>query len=196
MSQFAIGADGTLAPLMPASVPAAPSALGVAIAPGGQSAYVLASCVDSARNGQVAEYGVGADGSLAATGAATLTGGHANPVAMVTDGSGVSAYVLVNVMGVDTNAGTVLQYSIDNTGALGADTPSSLGISAGAVAEATYGPNLYALSSNALGFASGGPRPGGHVDHNVIGAGGLLTLGGTATVTDGYPTALALVPAH
>jgi hypothetical protein len=111
---------------------------------------------------------------------------------MVTDGTGSSAYLLTNFMGVDTNQGAVYQYTIDSTGALKPGTPASLNINTGAVAESTDGRNLYALSANARGHAPG-PLPGGSVDHFVVGSGGALSPGGTISIADGTPTAMALV---
>jgi hypothetical protein len=114
---------------------------------------------------------------------------------MVTDGSGSGAYLLANAMGVDTNAGAVYQYAVDSTGALIADMPASLPVASGAVAESSYGNNLYALSANAIGFVSG-QLPGGHIDHYVIGSGGLLTAMSTTTVTGSLPTSMTVVVAH
>jgi 6-phosphogluconolactonase (cycloisomerase 2 family) len=193
--QFSIDNDGALVPLTPASVAATQTANGVAIAPSGQTAYVLGSCVDTACEGQVARYTIGTNGTLTATGSTTLTGGHVIPIAMVVDTSGSSAYLLTNLMGVDTNIGAVYGYAINNAGDLVPDTPASIGVASGAVAETTYGPNLYALSANARGFASN-PQPGGHVDHYAIGPGGRLSAVGTITVAEGFPTGITLVTTH
>src|SRR5262249_40938568 len=121
-----------------------------------------------------------------------LTGGHVNPVALVTDGAGSNAYLLTNLMGVDTNQGAVYQYAIDGTGALKALTPNSLSIATGAVAATTDGRNLYALSANAVGHAPG-PSAGGNIDHFVIGSSGQLSAAGTTSIAQGRPTAIALV---
>jgi 6-phosphogluconolactonase (cycloisomerase 2 family) len=195
VSQFSIADDGTLSPLAAASVAAAGQAFGVAITPSSRTAYVLSRCVDNACDGQVAEYAIGTNGTLTATGADTVTGSHINPVAMVTDGSGSSAYLLTNFMGVDTNAGAVYQYEIDSAGGLTPDTPVSLSVTSGAVTENTYGPYLYALSSNALGFVSGSPT-GGHVDQYSIGSNGLLSAVNAIPVVAPFPTAMTLVVAH
>jgi hypothetical protein len=121
---------------------------------------------------------------------AAIAGG---PVA--TDDSGSSAYLLTNLLGVDTNTGAISQYAINSTGALVADTPLSLNVASGAVTEIAFGPNLYALSSNAVGSILG-PRTGGHIDHYSIGPGGLLTAVSTIPLTAGNPTAMAVVEAH
>ncbi|TLZ54182.1 MAG: lactonase family protein [Gammaproteobacteria bacterium] len=193
--QFSIGADGTLSPLAPATAAATQGAIGVVIASSGQTAYVLSRCADSACDGEVAQYTIGADGALGPTGTITLTGGHVNPVTMVQDDSGSSAYLLVNFMGVDTNTGSVYQYAIDNTGTLVPEEPVSLIVASGAVTESTYGPGFYVLSANAFGQASGSP-PGGHVDYYSIGSGGRLTAVRSTPVAGSLPTAMALVVAH
>jgi 6-phosphogluconolactonase (cycloisomerase 2 family) len=195
VSQFFIGNDGTLAPLTPAVVAVTRTPNGVAIAPSGQTAYVLSSCIDTACEGQVAQYTIATNGTLTATGSTTLTGGHVIPVGMVIDASGSSAYLLTNLMGVDTNIGAVYGYAINSAGDLVPDTPPSVGVASGAVAEAAYGPNLYALSANARGFASN-PQPGGHVDHYAIGPGGRLSAAGTTTLAEGFPAGITLVTAH
>ena len=184
-----------LSPLTPATVAVTQGATAVTIAPSGQTAYVISTCIDTACDGQIERYTIGVNGTLMPTGVATLTSAHVNPVEMVTDGSGSSVYLLANAMGVDTNAGAVYQYAIDSTGALVANTPASVSVASGAVAESTYGSNLYALSANAIGFASGLP-PGGHIDHYVIGSGGLLTAVSTTTVAGSLPTSMTLVVAH
>ena len=194
--QFSVGSDGTLVSLAPATVAASQTPVGVAIAPSSQSAYVLSFCIDNACDGQVAQFTIGAKGALTSTGATIITGSHINPVAMVISGSASSAYVLANLMGPDTNSGLVYQYTIDSTGGLVPETPSSLSVTSGAVAESTYGSNLYALSANAIGVVNGGAQSGGHIDHYTIQADGLLTAVATTTVATSLPTAMTLVAAH
>lgn len=195
VSQFSINADGTLSPLTPATVAAAQGTLAVAIAPSGQTAYVMSACTDTACDGQIEAYAIGTNGSLTPTGVVTGVGSHIDPMEMATDASGANAYVLTNAMAVDTNAGAVYQYAVGSTGALTADMPASLPVASGAVAESTYGNNLYALSANAVGFASGQPA-GGHIDQFVIGSDGLLTAVSTATVAGSLPTSMTLVVTH
>jgi 6-phosphogluconolactonase (cycloisomerase 2 family) len=190
--QFSIGSDGALVPLEPASAPATATAVALAIAPGGQALYVLSACVNNVCDGQVAEFTIGSSGTVAPTSTTILTGSHVNPVAMLMDGSGSSAYLLANYMGVDTNAGAVFQYAIDSSGALAPYSPASLPVSSGAVAESVYGANLYALSAHAVGFASGSPA-GGNVDHYAIGSDGRLTALSTTVVAASLPTAMTVV---
>jgi 6-phosphogluconolactonase (cycloisomerase 2 family) len=199
ISQFSLATDGTLSALTPPGVAATEPVAGIAIAPGGHTAYVLSSCINTDCDGQVARYTLGADGTLTATGSTVPTGGHVIPIGMVFDTSGSSAYLLTNLMGVDTDTGALQGYSINSAGDLVPDTPTSVGVGAGAmaasaVAETTYGPNLYALSSNAIGPSVG--FAGGHIDHYAIGAGGQLSALGTVTVAAGAPTGIAVVTTH
>ena len=191
VAQFSIDSDGALSPLEPASVFATAQAIGVAIAPGGRTAYVLSTCVDAVCDGQVALYTIGPDGTLAATTVSTLTGSHVNPVAMLLNDTGSSGYVLNNFMGIDTNSGAVYQYAIDNSGALTPYVPSSLDVASGSVAESTYGSTLYALSATAVGSSIGGP--GGNVDEYAIGSDGQLTAVSTTSLSGGRPTAMVVV---
>jgi 6-phosphogluconolactonase (cycloisomerase 2 family) len=195
LSQFSINGDGTLTPLTPAAVAATQGAATVTIAPSRQTAYVTSACIDTACDGQIEPYTIGANGTLTPSGPASVTGAHVIPVDMAIDGSGSNVYLLANAMGVDTNAGTVYQYAIDGAGGLVADTPASLPVASGAIAESTNGSDLYVLSANAVGFASGLP-PGGHIDHYAIGSGGLLTAAGTTTVAASLPTSMTLVLAR
>ncbi len=192
IAQFSIGMDGTLSPLVPAVVSATPTVVGVTLAPSSPTAYVLSSCVDNACDGQVAQYAIGVDGALSPMGGVILTGNHVNPVKFVIPDSGSSAYLLTNLMGVDTNTGAVYQYSIDSAAGLVPDTPPSLPVASGSVAENVYGQNLYALSANAVGTASGSP-PGGHIDHYAIETRGQLSAVGTTAVAGSLATAMALV---
>jgi VCBS repeat-containing protein len=195
VSQFSIGDDGTVSPLVPAAVAATAGAVSVTISPNGDSAYVLSVCVDSACDGQVSQYAIGASGALTSTGNTTLTGSHIYPAAMAIDDSGSSAYLLTNFQGVDTNTGAVYQYAINGTGALVPDTPGSLGVSSGAVGETASGTNLYALGSNAVASPIGS-QSGGQVDQYRMGSSGVLAAIGTTPVAAGLPTAIVVVTGH
>jgi len=114
---------------------------------------------------------------------------------MLIASAGSSAYLLANFMGVDTNAGSVYQYTIDSTGALVPSTPFAVAVSSGAVAESMYQSNLYALTANAVGQISGSPQ-GGHLDHYAIGPGGQLTAVNTTSVAASLPTVMTVVLAQ
>ena len=191
--QFSISGNGTLVPLATPSI-ATTNAVNVTITPDGHTAYVLSACIDTACDGQISEYKIGTDGTLTSTGSTTATDGHVIPIQLETDTSGSSAYLLANLMGVDTNAGSVYQFSIGSTGALQPDSPASLGVTSGAVAASVFGPSLYALSSSRVGSPIG-PQ-GGYVDHYSIGSGGLLTGKDTISLSSGYPTAMTVVASH
>jgi DNA-binding beta-propeller fold protein YncE len=190
--QFSISNNGTLVPLATPSV-ATTGAVNVTIAPDGRTAYVLSSCIDIACDGQISVYSVAADGTLSPTGSTTGTAGHVIPIELETDTSGSSAYLLANLMGVDTDAGSLYQFAIGSTGTLQPDSPPSVNVTGGAVAASVFGPSLYALDN--AGFASGTPQ-GGHIDHYAIGAGGLLTAKDSVSMTSGYPMAMTIVASH
>jgi len=195
ISEYSRDAGGVLTPLVPPTISNTANATGIYVVPSGQAAYVLEVCIDTVCDGQISQYRVGPDGILSATGNVAVTGSHVNPVALVTDATGSNTYVLTNLMGVDTNVGAVYQYAIASTGALVPDTPASLSVASGAVALAIDGSHLYALSANAVGFASGSQQ-GGYVDHYVIGSGGQLSAVGATAVSGSLPTAIALVARH
>ncbi len=193
IAEFSIAEDGTLAPLVPATV-VTPTEGSIALS--ATSAYLLSACADTSCNGQATQYAIQSDGSLTSTGTTTVVGSHVVPITLLTNTSGSAAFLLTNLMGVDTNEGAVYQYTINSTGGLVPNSPPSLGVASGAVAEGILGPDLHVLSSNAVGLASGAP-PGGHVDHYTIGADGQLTYTSTTSVATGdFPTAMTLVIAH
>ena len=169
--------------------------MGVYITPSSQAAYVLENCIDVQCDGQIVQYAISPDGTLASTGNAAITGAHVNPIALLTDTSGSNAYVLANLMGVDTNQGVVLHYSVNAQGALMPGSPASVSVSSGAVALGSYGSNLYALSANAIGQVSGAPT-GGNIDHLVIGADGTLSNAGTTVINGNFPIAMTVVAPH
>jgi Bacterial Ig-like domain (group 2) len=193
--QFSVISDGALLPLSPATVAASATAVGVSIAPSGLTAYVLSSCIDSACDAQIAQFTIGSTGQLTSVGATTLNPGLPEiPVAMVTSGAGSNAYLLTNPRGPATGEGLVFQYTIDSGGGLALDTPNSLSLASRAVAETTYGSNLYALGASTA-F-------GGSIYQYTIGSDGLLTAGATTSIATGVPTAtsqptaITLVVAH
>jgi 6-phosphogluconolactonase (cycloisomerase 2 family) len=195
ISQYSRDASGALTPLIPATVPGTANAGGIYVGPGGQAAYALQTCIGAMCDGQIGQYAIGSDGTLGATGNSAVLGSHVNPVALATDATGSSVYVLANEMGVDTNVGILLQYSVNTQGSLAPKSPASLTVDSGAVALVSHGLNLYALSSNAIGFASGAPT-GGHVNHYSVNADGSLGALGSTAVPGNYPTGMTAVFSH
>jgi len=193
--QYSIGADGALAPLAPESVAAAQNSVAVALHPNGEAAYVLSTCIDAACEGQAALYTIGATGALSSTGTATLIGAHVAPIGLLIDPSGSAAYLLANFMGVDTNTGAIYEYAVDASGALVPDTPPSVGVQSGSVAEAIVGAQLYALSANAVGMASGSPS-GGYVTRYAFGTGGELSEISSISLSASLPTSMTFATTH
>ena len=188
--EFSIGSGGALAPLLPASVAAPSTPFSVVLPAGSQSVYALSVCVDNLCDGQVSLYALGAGGALSSTGALTLTASHVDPLMLVSDGS--HAYLLTNLMGVDTDMGAVYQYSIGGSGALAPLSPASVALATSAVAEALDGTELFVLSS---GSVQAGPASasGGCLDRFVVGTDGTLSSASSTPVAANSVTAMALV---
>jgi 6-phosphogluconolactonase len=122
VSQFDVGAGGTLTPKTPASVAAGTFPHGVAVSPDGKSAYVT-----NAFDNTVSQYDIGAGGRLKPnTPASVGTGGFPLGVAVSPDGK--SVYVTND----EFPGGTVSQYSIDpRSGALSPKTPATVATGGG-----------------------------------------------------------------
>jgi 6-phosphogluconolactonase (cycloisomerase 2 family) len=186
--QFSVGTDGTLSPL-PLGGVSAFNATDVVLTPRDDAAYVLGSCVDVACDGQVSLYLMQPDGSLNPRVSSTLTGSHIVPVDLTLAGSGSSAYLLTNLMGVDTNSGKLYPFTIDNSGALVPQGEIDTG--SAAVAQALNGSNLYVLTSDARATLPNGS--GGHLAHFTVGGGGMPSVSGSIPITGQNPTAMTLV---
>ena len=110
---------------------------------------------------------------------------------MLGDDSGSNVYVLANLMGVDTDQGSVLQYSIDSQNVLLPGSPPSLSVTYSPVTLASAGSHLYALTLNSIGPVP--TTPGGNIDHFVVGSSGALSMAGSAVLTENYPVAMTVV---
>ncbi len=120
-SQYDVGADGTLSPKTPATVPSGNGSISVALAPDGESAYVARS------GGGVAQYDVGAGGVLSPKSPPTApTGSTPFGIAVAPDGE--SAYV-TNFGANGAGQYTVSRYGIDSSGLL-SQSPATLAATA------------------------------------------------------------------
>jgi 6-phosphogluconolactonase (cycloisomerase 2 family) len=116
VSEFGIGANGTLSSLSPPSVAAGTEPVFLAFDPTGKYAYEANYTVDvSAGPGTVSQYAVGTGGQLTPLSPATVTAGT-GPGWIAFDPFGKYAYV-TNI-GDGTSPGTVSEYSIGTGGAL------------------------------------------------------------------------------
>ncbi len=114
ISQYRVGADGTLSPLAPATVLAGREPISIAADPGGRFLYVVNL---SDRN--VAQYRITPDGTLAPLSPATVpTGAGARAVAV--EPAGRFVYVANNM------AGTLSQYGINPDGTLAPLSPATV----------------------------------------------------------------------
>jgi 6-phosphogluconolactonase len=117
VSQYAIGADGTLSSLSPAFVISGTEPVYIAIDPSNQYAYVANYTVDVSPTaaGTVSQYAIGMSGQLTPMATPTVDAGT-GPGWIAFDAFGHYAYV-VN-LGDGTTPGTVSEYSIGSGGAL------------------------------------------------------------------------------
>ncbi len=114
VSQFTIGADGTLTPKTPAAVPAGPEPKGIAISPDGENLYVA----DSTETGEISQFSIGAEGTLTPLIPATIAAGR-QPFGLALTLDGKHLYT--------TNSAeyTIGQYEIEAGGALKALQPGT-----------------------------------------------------------------------
>jgi hypothetical protein len=194
VSQFSMGADGTLTPLNPATVFASASPVAIAIdqgiAPFG-TAFVMSDCDGSSCTGLITQFAVGAGGELTATGVVATTGDHYDAVGMVTDQSGANAYVLTNLMGVDTDNGALWHFSVGNTGALSTANQPTLNIGPAALAQTLFDDRLCVLTSN-VGIG-GNAGSGGSINCYTLTAGGLPSLAASTTFAAARPVSMAML---
>ncbi|HEX6838747.1 MAG TPA: beta-propeller fold lactonase family protein, partial [Polyangia bacterium] len=167
VSQFSVAADGTLAPLTPATVDTASVGQAVAVDPTGRFAYVATNAV--------VQYAVGADGTLTMQTTATVPNGAA-PTSVTIDPAGRFVYVA------NSTGNGVLQYSIDAAdGHLTALTPASAAAGASPVSVALdpSGRYAYVLDNSAC-----------TISQYALGAAGPLTALSPASVAAGNCTAM------
>jgi hypothetical protein len=197
VAQFVVGDDGALSALPLASVAVAGELTAVAVAPDGQSAFVLSSCVGSACDGQVVPCIVSTQGILVPAAVPTVSLSYVFPGPLMFGAGGSSAYLVGTAQGADTLADQVFQYTIDSSGALEAYSPPSLSVasSSSAVDAKLLGADLFVVSS-IQSFTSPPPGPGkGYVSHFIAQPDGQLATLNT-TAIDGYPVGIALASAN
>jgi YVTN family beta-propeller protein len=142
ISQYSIGADGTLTVMAAASVAAGTAPYSVTVDPSGKYAYV------ANRDGNsVSQYNIGANGELAAMDITSVAAGTA-PYSVTVDPSGKYAYVA------NWDGNSVSQYTIGATGALTAMAPATVasGLTPSSITVAPSGKYAYVanLSSNSI----------------------------------------------
>ncbi len=189
VSQYSISVDGTLTPLSPASVAVAGSP--VAIGLHATTAYVMNNCVGSSCTGSITAFAMGADGALTPTGAMITTGGHYDSVSMLLDQTGENAYVLSNLMGVDTDSGALWQFGVSSNGALTPAASPALSLGPSALAQSLIDATLYVLTANMGIGGSGGT--GGGVNAYTLAAGAAPALAATTTITAAQPVSMGMV---
>lgn len=169
ISRFGIGTDGTLSPLQPLSIPSGSFGDDIAFTPDGKFAYVTDT------GGEIAEYGVAADGTLTLARAPTLHVSAPGPTLLLTV-TPDSKYLYI-----DNDAGGFWAYSIGTNGEL---TPFSLATGV------TPGGPLALTPSGQFAYAGGV----GIQQFRVNGDGTLTALSPALVTTSGLVSAIALSP--
>lgn len=177
ISQYNVGADGTLSPKTPATVSAGSDPQKIVVSPDGDSAYVTEPI------GQVLQYDIsGTTGALSAKTPPTVStgpGSFSYGIAITPDGASV-----YTANAVDDN---VSQFSVDGTtGALTPKTPATVGAGDNpiAIAAGPDGRNVYVTNS-----------VDGNISQYDVDADGKLTAKSPATVAAGiFPRGIAIRP--
>jgi len=195
VTQYIQGSDGTLSPANFAPVAAGTNPSVIAIGAYDTFAYVFSNCDGTQCQGSIRQFSVGTNGALTDTGDIVTTGSHSHGVGMTfeQDVSGSTGYVLTNMMGVDTDSGSLEFYQTGSTGALVAASPAAQdtpGMAVALVQSFDFG-TLYVLSSNS-GAVANMPATGGSMTIFAGLNGGAPTLLATTTLSAPYPTAMGV----
>lgn len=176
VSQYNIGTTGALAPMSTPTVATGSFPASIVVSPNGKYAYVANFACSgigcTAAQGSVSQYTVGTDGSLTPMTTATVNTGsaHSQPNSLVVDPTSTYLYV--------ANAGdsTVSLFTIGASGALTAGSSLATGTFPFFVTVDPSGKYVYvANTGSAAGYTAAGS-----ISQFSIGAGGALTLIGTA----------------
>ena len=168
VSQYDLGANGTLTPKSPPTVLAGTTPTSVALAPDGKSAYV--SNLDSpTANGTVSQYDVAGDGTLSPKAPAEVAT-PPNPTLVVVSPDGKSAYVPEFALG------SVYQFDIAADGTLSPKSPATVAAGANPFGAAVTpdGQSLYVSNQS-----------GNNISQYDIGPDGALSPKSPPTVTAG-----------
>ena len=174
IDEFTVGADGSLSPKMPASVPDDNDPWNIAVSPDGKSAYVANDSTDGPDG--VSQYNISAAGTLTPKTPATVAAGDF-PWGVVLSPDGKSAYV--------SNSGIarISQYDVGADGTLTPKSPATVDVGSGAASQ----PNELAISPDgkSVYVVLAGDSAVAQLD---VGAGGRLSAKSPAEVTTGTGT--------
>jgi DNA-binding beta-propeller fold protein YncE len=171
VSQFTVGAAGSLSPKTPATAASADAnAHEVVIAPDGKSVYVL-------DGSGVSQYDVGIGGLLSLKTPASVAAGT-DPATLAISPDGKSLYV--------ANTSSISQYDVGAGGAMSAKTPSAVPVPGGSLQQVAVSPDGKSVYVTDFG---------GSVLQYDVGAGGVLSPKVPATVPSGIgPQGIAVSP--
>jgi 6-phosphogluconolactonase (cycloisomerase 2 family) len=172
VSQYAIGADGTLTPLNPPTVVGGSQPSSVTVDPSGKYVYV------GNRSGGVSQYTIGTDGTLSPMNPATVGAGRAF---VAVDPLGTYAYVA------NWDTETVSQYTISTDGTLAPLNPATVAVPAARPSFVVVDPSgryVYVANDTA-----------GTIAQYTIGTNGTLTPMNPPTISlTATPTSIAVDP--
>lgn len=190
VSQFAVGMQGGLTPLSPATVNVSGLPLGVSLASKG--AYVLSYCGPNC-DGLIHQYPFGSDGALGTLLGSINLGSIIIPLALAFDAAGTHAYALTSN---GIREGFLRPFVVDAAGGLSPATPASVPTAAGPVGPqglALQGSDLFVLSAAAQASPQGEHLEGGHIEHFMTDSAGVVTPLETTTLTSGEPSAMTVL---
>ena len=183
ISQYTIGAGGSLTPMTPATVAAGTNPTSVTVDSLGKYAYVANQGSNS-----VSQYTIGAGGALTPMASPTVATGTI-PVSVTVDPSGRYAYVANGSI-----SGTVSQYTIGAAGGLAPMTPATVAAGANPYSITVDPSGKYAYVANYNYNRDAGKDT---VSQYTIGAGGALTPLTPASVADAPgPTSITVTTGH
>ncbi len=119
ISQFSVGAGGTLSPKSPPSVVAAGHLEDLVVSPDGRNVYATNLNPPNTMPGTVVQYSVGMDGTLAPKSPPAVAAGFA-PFGIAISGDGKNVYAA------DEGSAAISQYSVGADGALSPRSPATV----------------------------------------------------------------------
>jgi 6-phosphogluconolactonase (cycloisomerase 2 family) len=186
ISQFRLGADGTLLPLTPALVAIGTTGapINMTIDPSGRNAYVVNSNSTGADGLGVYQYAIGPDGGLVPMAVPTVATGL-NPSFIAVDPTGRYAYVT------NVGDGTISQYAVGANGDLLPLSPATVASGPRDLMIAIDSRGKFAYTANSLSTGVDGKG----VSQYAIGSGGALMPLAAPNVAAGlHPQSVALDP--
>ena len=197
--QFKIEDNGALTPLTPAEFVVAGASSRVVIDRKAKNAYILSDGVGTEYSGMVSQYSIATDGTLApvldlnSQPVSFSLGSYFVAVDMRFDVSARHAFLLSNLMGIDSTPTAIWQFDVDPDGLLRANgNPGRVDTGMGAISfDSGVNNSLIVLSWPGSPFF---PMPSGAlINTYAIENNGALTLANSLSIKDVQPNAMAVL---